>query len=900
MRPVSVSFAYFGSYMEKQEIDFTLLENNGIFLICGDTGAGKTTILDAICCALYGKSSGEDRGGVKELRNKQAPGDKSTFVEFVFETKGKRYLFSRSIIPKKPGKSAKELSGESEIDYKEECSCQHMIDGEFVPVADVKATATFLTKTAEQLVGLDSKQFTQVILLPQGKFETLLTSSSKDKEPILAALFQTKRWEQVGTRLKERAKHKSEAVDTMRKCIDARLKAYGCASTEELSQKAETLQEENEKTKDNLTAAKKLYEIKEQEWKDAGPLVQSFSVLDARKKRLEELEAQQDAFAEKEQILRRGKQAERIHRDYRNYRDILEKRDKKSEEYLAVEKKLAEREKQLQKTQTALKNHEIEKDTYEEYRKSCANMEGLREVYGLLPEKQKELASAEEKRNRAEKERTAAALAVGKKKELWDASLVALAEKREQQERVQKLYFEGIGYELAKSLEENSPCPVCGNTTHPQPAKKTEEHISATEFDRVNEEFKEAIDSESSRRAACSKAENVLKEAENALTQAEHDKTKVEADYLAIERRCIPGIPDSKTLEQKITDLQKKIRVYDTNGRTLYDQLGRETGLCAAAEVERKEAEVALAGAENDYGAARKHWEQVRKENGFEDDAGFLEAVMDPEERDRRNTELATFHHDLEIASMEHKEQQEHLSDKIRPHIQQLEEAKTDAQKRYRDLDIAYNTGIQEMEKISGTISELQAEEEKYALAEQYAQKMKRFSQMIMGISGSNGIGLQRYVLGVMLSAVTAQANEILQKVCGGRYRLVRARDASGKNKQKGLELDVYTSGNAEVRKAKTLSGGEKFLVSLCLAIALSSVVQAQGHGVRMEAMFVDEGFGTLDKNCIQEAMDVLEFIRGRSGMVGIISHVEALSEAIPSKIVVSKDTTGSHCKIVN
>ena len=167
-------------------------------------------------------------------------------------------------------------------------------------------------------------------------------------------------------------------------------------------------------------------------------------------------------------------------------------------------------------------------------------------------------------------------------------------------------------------------------------------------------------------------------------------------------------------------------------------------------------------------------------------------------------------------------------------------------------------------------------------------------------LRGRSGVSLQRYVLGVMLTAITAEANRLLRNVYSGRYRLYRTDEIAGASRKSGLELEVYDSQNQQRRSVTTLSGGEKFLVALSLAIGLSTVVQAQGSGIRLEAMFIDEGFGSLDRDAVNDALDVLQGIRRSAGIVGIISHVEALAETIPAKIEIRKGKTGSNCVIIS
>ena len=194
-----------------------------------------------------------------------------------------------------------------------------------------------------------------------------------------------------------------------------------------------------------------------------------------------------------------------------------------------------------------------------------------------------------------------------------------------------------------------------------------------------------------------------------------------------------------------------------------------------------------------------------------------------------------------------------------------------------------------------GDLQNLEKRSEKYAVARQKVDGDLEFANRLRGRSG---VSLQRYVLGVMLTAITTEANRLLGSVYSGRYRLYRTDEIAGSARKGGLELEVFDSHNNQRRSVTTLSGGEKFLVALSLAIGLSTVVQAQGSGIRLEAMFIDEGFGSLDREAVNDALEVLQGIQKGAGLVGIISHVDALAESIPGKIQVKKGKKGSHCVI--
>ena len=237
MRPVSVRFRCFGPYIREQEIRFDELAEYGLFLICGETGSGKTTILDAMCCALYGSCSGDIRGELDAMRCKQAdPGD-PTEVELVFESNGSRYRFGRKLTPRRSRKA------DAPVSFNEDFTCQKEAGGSWVPLLDNCKKKSMNAKAAE-LIGLDLDQFRQVIILPQGKFETLLTSRSEDKESILSSLFHTERWktavERMAKELNERENGIAREVQTIREGLE-RLQV---ASVEALPEAVENAEKE--------------------------------------------------------------------------------------------------------------------------------------------------------------------------------------------------------------------------------------------------------------------------------------------------------------------------------------------------------------------------------------------------------------------------------------------------------------------------------------------------------------------------------------------------------------------------------------------------------------------------------------------------------------------------------
>jgi len=292
----------------------------------------------------------------------------------------------------------------------------------------------------------------------------------------------------------------------------------------------------------------------------------------------------------------------------------------------------------------------------------------------------------------------------------------------------------------------------------------------------------------------------------------------------------------------------------------------------------------------------RVAWETALAASEFAGEADFLGAAMEPAQKQKRYQSLAAWQAERKSAEAALAEQRTRLDGKTRPDLAALKQSRDQAEKESKQLD-------QQCILDGKLLKDMCADQKKLT----YRQEASRDALIALEadqvfarrLAGHHGVGLQRYVLGVMMNSITAQANRLLENVYGGRYRLYRTDETTGRTLKGGLELEVSDSHNSQRRSVRTLSGGEKFLVALSLAIGLSAVVQAQGEGIRLEAMFIDEGFGSLDREAIQDALDILQGIRGTAGVVGIISHVEALAETISARIEITKGRRGSSAKVL-
>ena len=879
MKPVSVRFRCFGPYMEQQFIDFSLLEKNGLFLICGETGAGKTTILDAMCYALYGESSGGQRGDLEHMRCKLAQKTDETLVEFIFDSNGQRYKFSRSLKFK-----TKNLHSYHNC-YVWKDDVWEVLD---TGIRQVSAQA-------ERIVGLTSSQFRQVIILPQGKFEEFLVSDSKKKEEILVTLFNVQQWSRICEEIGRRVNARANALNQEKTAITEGLRRYGCETLDALTEKRTRLEaslvllrEEAEQAAKALAAEEELY--------SAGKLDgQLFQQLDKIRLNYAELKRKEGDMAREAELLALADAADRLRPVHGEYRTALtaENRAVAEKNNASVRKNRAVA--ALEQAAANLTDHEAGRENHSRNQKKILQLEQAREVYGSLENLNRETEQARKFWEQAEKD-----LEIRKQdleirdRELLDA-FGAQERAKESYDQAQLAYRRSIGGILAQTLEDGKACPVCGSTSHPDPAKQEPDHVSDKELEQKNKELNRCGKQVSAAIKARTQAETARNEAQDHSAQARQklDSAGNRLELALVQR--IEGIKDAHALEQTIGQLQRQIRAYEQREKTLLDARTEAEGAFTAAKLAEFDCETQLRAAKENLEQQQKLWAETLEASEFASEEDFLAAAIEPAKKQRRYQALADWQANLKAAEKALAEQEAALEGKTRPDLTQL--------KQLRDLAEDRSKALSEQCILDTRLLKDMGDDEKKLTARLEANRealirLEADQVFVRRLSGSQGVGLQRYVLGVMMNSITAQANRLLENVYGGRYRLHRTDETSGRVMKAGLELEVSDSHNSQRRSVRTLSGGEKFLVALSLAIGLSTVVQAQGEGIRLEAMFIDEGFGSLDRESIQDALDILQSIRRTAGVVGIISHVDALAETIPAQLRITKGKDGSICRL--
>ncbi|MBQ7736408.1 MAG: SMC family ATPase [Oscillospiraceae bacterium] len=880
MRPLELKIKAFGSYVEEQTVDFEKLSRSGIFLIKGDTGSGKTTIFDAMTFALYGGSSGESsrvrngRNDLEEWRCTQAAWKDETVVSFTFAVRGRKYRFTRSLVPKRTSLSLALEAGELD-DY-----------GNLIPFFENPKIADLNSK-AEELIGLTKEQFRQVVLLPQGQFERFLTASSNEKQGILEKIFGVDRWARYADSFFEKAEKRKKDLDTQKEDVLRALREENAENVEALLQIVETLQEDREQ----LGKAHLAFdgEGKRKALEEDRRLAEAFGKLHEQEAAVSGLLAKEPEIQALKKTCGEAEKAESL-------RGCIEEYEKTGGEWEKRKRELAEKEKALPGAKMAaesagkdLKEH-AEHSPVAELTAKIGMEESKRPIYrnyaGLrkaFEEQEKRRDQAEKEAKKAETELTTATKRAAEAKTAYDE---ADARARLLRDR----YFSGIYGEIAGTLQEGEPCPVCGSAAHPHPAEKSADSVDKDTMDRAQEEAdgKKALwsDAEEARQTA----DTGKKEKDALLTRAQMDLRSAKTALASAEENLIDGVGDETALQKLIDGQRERIKQY--NDKT--DELkcasdaantaltALKTSLTGAAREEQE--------AEERYRVTETALREALREKGYPDLASARGKLVSAEERNRMRERIVEHDTKLATAREELENRQIRLSGKTEPDALRFEER----DKEIREEERAFH---QALGKLTTEIDRLQKKQRELARAwtdyKANIQQAAEDYELARKLRGDTGIGLQRYVLAVMFGQVIGEANRMLDSVHGGRYHLFRT-DERGTGNKRGLELKVHDnrSPEKEGRSVSLLSGGEKFLVSLALSIGMSAV--AQRSGVQIEALFIDEGFGTLDNSSIQDALTVLEGVRRSSGMIGIISHVALLEGAIQTQLRVVKRETGS------
>jgi len=876
LRPILLKMTAFGAYAGEVELNFEKgLRGENFFLIHGATGSGKTTILDAICFALYGESSGGGRKG-SMLRSEQAKPDYETKVDFTFAMGGKIYRIVRN-----PKYTRAKIRGEGFTEKK--AAAEIYVNGEFITVKDV-------SDYVRELLMFDCEQFRQVVMLPQGDFKKFLLAKSKDKQDILNMLFNADFFRRVEEELKIKASDAKKIFDTLTDSKKNYLEEVG-APEEELPALIKKLTDELDATQLQIKKLEAESNLAQKNFSDAENLSKLFKDFESKSKMLDEanfsLKNIAKAFDAAKTELGKRTTEETLRENLKLQAAELDKKK------IALQN-LQAKQKEFDKAVETSKNFVAEVEKLDSLKKRCddtmAKIKSDAEKISDAPAKfeiaKQKLKEAQERENLLrEIAELHGKISLAMKnsdaaKKSCEAAEKFLANLRECQNS-------GSAARLAATLEEGKPCPVCGAIHHPTPAKSDSTIPTDAQIKAAESKLKSLTDKKSDAEKILSTLQGELQNKEKnladgakvmtvAAAQAEFDKISADAKELeTLNARIKKGELKIKETEKALTAAQEKDKKFSGEVATLrgaLDNMLKEIEEKYSANPKLLDAEISSINKQlNELNAAfQKAQENFNRLNGN------LAA--------QKATVAAAQKNKTEIAAQ--------VEGKTLPDVFALK-------KTLETARTAYNSAIESKTKISTQIERLKNFSEKISsinakliTADKNFLMWKTLSDAASGKTSK--ISFQRYYLSTMFNEVIIEANNRLEKMSGGRYRFQNKTEVTDKRYSGGLDLEILDDYTGTARPVETLSGGESFLASLSLALGLAAVVQNNSGGIKLDTIFIDEGFGTLDSETLDFAIKTLIDLQSGGRLVGIISHVEELKNQIPIRLEVRKTKTGS------
>ena len=1025
MKPISLTIEAFGPYRDSVNLDFSALQDHSMFLISGPTGAGKTSILDAMVYALYGEPSGEVRK-TDAIRSDFAEPERLTRVDFSFAIGKAQYRVERlpkQLVAKKRGTGMREQNASATV--------YEMKDGEWKVIA---TSAAAIRDTVQRIIGFRKDQFLQVVLLPQGEFRKLLVASTSEREELLHTLFRTELYRKLQEALKaayDDAKAGIEANLTKQAALiqslphDEDTIVLTAQHVRELLANREPYRDELIVQRDEAVAEVEQFNALRKEWAVYNQAQQSLTEAASKLDLVKAREGERSSLREKVQFLTSLTPTYELYKQFSDKQSVL----KTLETALSDAKKSVEIASQQESKCTEA--HEVlasQAEIMQAKRTTLAQLRQQSEKFDELALLNKELSTLNSKFETLNREKSEAKLQaqhklvadlevelvearkqfqanskalesipriqeqlghlqryselLGQKQKIQydidgkDRSLAVIDESvqssKVQLERLEHLMAEGRAFELVHLVVDNEPCPVCGSTEHPQLASKpelypTKEEIevaravrdeaiqkqaseigqkktlvirlheldeevkeqvskltslidgfSEDTFDSIQQDLLSQMEQLTALRSDTEQLSKTIATNEDKLSGAKETLAKLEMAHkelleslhnLEIQLSSVQAKIDALSKILPTTDLDawhKQIESLETDINAYDEQLKVcKSSLDAAKEqlnAKRGRLEILFAQVQEETKNLDEFYQEYVKSlqsiSVSEDD--FIDALGDYKALDAFRAELHALDEAFSTAQAVYDAALKVAKSIVEPSATVSDEVYDAAVERRDALVGNLAAWEKETKHIETTLASLEELDVAMGEARNEVEFLSRLNDLANGgEQGFKNVTFERYVLGAILDEVVYAANLRLQKMSRSRYSLERSDYTGGGRGKQGLDLAVMDAFTGQSRPANTLSGGETFLASMALALGLADVIQSYAGGIHMDTMFIDEGFGTLDPDTLELAMETLVQLQSSGRLIGMISHVPELKTRIPAHLEVTRGDDGSTAKFV-
>ena len=899
-------------------LDMQKLGKSGIYLITGDTGAGKTTVFDAISYALYGEASGNYRENTT-LRSKYASADTPTFVELEFEYNNEIYKINRNPEyprPNKRGEGFTKQSANAEL---------VMPDGSVITkIKDVSAKV-------EEIIGINKNQFSQIAMIAQGDFRKLLNCETNERSKIFRKIFKTEPYHNIEIKLSSLFNELKRNREKEKSGIEQYINQLKCNENDTLSLELERAKSGDVLIEDVIKLAGEIINKDTLDYtktqKNIESINEEIEKINSNIKLYENQEATKKAYvkasAKLEELKTKRNDCEKAYKSAEAQRDrlddlmskinLINSKMPKYDELKSLENSINKRTQSFEKSINSLKLKQQEITLLE--KEIDEKSKALEEVKGADLLVQKLTVQKEEINKKAEalKElKTEIDRCKTEQKNLKNAQSFAKSALDEygalenEYNQIYIAFFNEQAGIIADELKDGEPCPVCGSTSHPNLARKSENAPSQADVELAQNLVKKAQEKADKARDTASAlksrfdeiAANVKSAAKKLFGTDDNVFDDYNSNINALKKEYDRTLALLKTANEKLNlyqKLDKEIPIIQEKQKSLSDEISTLNTQKASDEafISENTKRVTSIKSELDFESADLAKDKLKEytnlssdiknaieksKNAFDD----IKSKYDTQKGTKASLENALKEFkEIDLASLKEKSLK-------------LNEYKKDIDKTAKSLYSRIESNKSRVDDISKKRDILKGYDDKYVW-------LKALSETANGdISGKEKITLETFVQMTYFDSIIRKANIRLLTMSDGQYELVRRSDAETLKKNEGLALDVIDHFNGSTRSVSTLSGGESFMASLCLALGLSDEIQSSNGGIKLDTMFVDEGFGSLDGEALDRALSALTSLSQGNRLVGIISHVDALCDRIDNKIVITKDRTiGSNAQII-